>query len=848
MGRSAVDGSLKSEVRASLRFPLLYRISPSVPNYGGILGQLMTGPRKLFILVFCWLLLLAGVVPFQSKAFAQDAGGPQLQRPAPQPDLLPVNGRVLVQPPKAPLRLGEKNALDLVLHGPAPRLIDLSQSQGEGDREVGIEGSDEQATLQQRSDGSTYVNVTPIALGRVKFSVWVDFADGGYEREDVAAQVVAAQPPVKVEMPPAGMIQMDLSRFSRATTLLVQATYPGFRRPLQIEPRDVQFEVRQDRGPEAIHFDPATGKILALHVGHALIVVHYGGVTLAKCVIVAENAQAPDGSYCNELRPGGSRVLPTLPGADAPGAAAGSKLPYRAMDSRHGRFVADDRVDVQVASMGLELARDTEVDFMLRGPAVAEVRCSIAGQSSCGRGTDNSSGFRLPLTRHGDGRVTVNVFPAALGDVEYTFEVLFVDGGVALKKVKAEVAMGRTVPTSVGPNCFPLGSYDYHPIRLVAPKDGVKQYPGEEDLFLSACFDGLRGAVRVIPQFVNFAVKTEGPAPVAQVVQSTGKVSAVAPGQALVIEEFGGRQWARCVVVMPADAPYEHNLSNCRVLRAQYGFPLPPLQPRNTPNIQGSNAADTQKQMTQVFSIEDGQVSPDVKDPFNADDRLQIPIEGVSLVLGQPAKLPLRLTGPGVLETVEYAQQLEATGIHSVGMREENVPSPLMLDDHGNLVVRVVAHQLGTATFRFVLLFADGGVATRSVHLPVKLPDHPPLRLINALELGNRDEPLLAATTLHLVMQPPDNTRQLWPVAWFGEQSEPVAIQPQEASFSVKTAGPGPVIQLDATTGEVTAVRIGHALVRTEFDGAASETCVVVMQNSTDGDSSNCEELRGAQR
>jgi hypothetical protein len=640
----------------------------------------MAGLRKLFTLVFCWLLLLAGAAPLQSKAFAQDAGGAQRQRPAPLPDILPVNGRVLVQPPKAPLRLGEKNELDLVLHGPAARLIELSQSQGEDNREVGIEGSDEEATLQQRPDGSIYVNVTPASLGRVKFSVWVDFADGGYEREDVVARVVAAQPPEKVEMPPAGMIQMDLSRFSRETTLLVQATYPGFRRPLHIEPKDVHFEVRQDQGPQAIHFDPATGKILAVHIGHALIVVQYGGFTLAKCVIVTENARAPDGSYCNELRPGGSRVLPTLPGADAPGAAAGSKLPYRATDSRQGRFVADDRVDVQVASMGLELARDTEVDFMLRGPAVAQVRCSIAGQSSCGRLTDNSSGFSLPLTRHADGRVTVNIFPPILGDVEYTFEVLFVDGGVALKKVKAGVAMGRIVPTSVGPNCLPLHSYDYHPIRLLAPKNGVKQFPGEEDLFLSACFDGLRGPVRVTPQFVNFSIKTEGPAPVAQVDQSTGKVSAVAPGQALVIEEFGGKQWARCVVVMPADAHYEHNLSNCRALRAQYGFPLPPLQPRNMPNIQGPNAADAQKQMTQIFSIEDGEISPDVKDPFNADDRLQIPVEGISLVLGQPAKLPIRLTGPGVLETVEYAQQLEATGIHSVGMREEDVPAPLMLD------------------------------------------------------------------------------------------------------------------------------------------------------------------------
>jgi hypothetical protein len=52
------------------------------------------------------------------------------------------------------------------------------------------------------------------------------------------------------------------------------------------------------------------------------------------------------------------------------------------------------------------------------------------------------------------------------------------------------------------------------------------------------------------------------------------------------------------------------------------------------------------------------------------------------------------------------------------------------------------------------------------------------------------------------------------------------------------------VVRLDAKTGTVTALHVGHALIKTRYAGAESETCIVVAQDLTEGDSSNCQELR----
>jgi len=89
--------------------------------------------------------------------------------------------------------------------------------------------------------------------------------------------------------------------------------------------------------------------------------------------------------------------------------------------------------------------------------------------------------------------------------------------------------------------------------------------------------------------------------------------------------------------------------------------------------------------------------------------------------------------------------------------------------------------------------------------------------------------------------------RTLYPRAVFAKGESPIVLGPQDVTFAVKTAGAAPVIQLDESTGNLTALRAGHALIQTGFAGAKLDTCVVVMANATEGATSNCEELRSSQ-
>jgi hypothetical protein len=101
-------------------------------------------------------------------------------------------------------------------------------------------------------------------------------------------------------------IRMDLSEEWRIKRLFIEATYAGLKRPLSIRPADAQFKVTMAKGEPAIRFDPATGEIGALRIGHALIETSYGGLHQTTCVLVTEfNAYASDRSSCEELRQAG---------------------------------------------------------------------------------------------------------------------------------------------------------------------------------------------------------------------------------------------------------------------------------------------------------------------------------------------------------------------------------------------------------------------------------------------------------------------------------------------------------------------------------------------------------------
>lgn len=221
---------------------------------------------------------------------------------------------------------------------------------------------------------------------------------------------------------------------------------------------------------------------------------------------------------------------------------------------------------------------------------------------------------------------------------------------------------------------------------------------------------------------------------------------------------------------------------------------------------------------------------------------------GLVAELGQPTRLPVRLTGPEVLsvtiqqELVRYPTTLGAVQYSEPAYMEERNADRIGRNADGSSYLHVVPLRPEISEFRVAVLFADGGVATRTVRVPVTLPSGSPLHLGNGLE-DSGSGAQFEVTTLHLEITSAMKSRRIFPFLSFAGTKR-IALNPTDVEYSVKNPGPDPVILLDAKTGAVTALRPGHALVKARYAGAESETCVVVVNDLTEGDASSCQELR----
>jgi len=800
----------------------------------------------------------------RGQALPEAVGGSKVAavESARSPDLMMTNGRVSIPQAAKPLRLGEDNALVLTLKGPPPLKVFTLQStvDANGVSSPWIKDGDAVATVKQNDDGQTYVNFIPLALGKLEVRVNVFFSDGGFDQASTTVDVVAGMPPAALvpssEVNGVSYLRLNLSEQGRRAFLRLSATYVQIKNPLPIDVDKAQFQVTMSKEAPPIEFDPKTLMVKALRTGRALIQTHYYGASLATCVQVQESPESYGTLDCRDLFAGGE-------GPDTrSGRSYESKLPYGPMDNRTGRFLADDRVDIVTPNNALHIAENNAVTLRVTGPAIARIDCHPSrGDIPCEAWKGQWSRQGMPWTRNADGTVSVNVFPMNFGKQEFTFFIRFEDGGVALKKMSAEVDVGDVRPTSIGQWCDRETPGKDLPLRLVPPKNGTEDFRGKAQLVPDVCYDGVRTAVPVPAMAVKYEVRNDGKDPAIELDASTGKVKAIHPGQALIQQSFTGLAMDTCVVVASLDEP---DASNCRQMRAKYGAPLPPLKvrvraptttdepERPLPGRMGGmgtiGLAGKPPEVPVVNAVERATLSPDVRDRFNADERLKIVTAGLVAELGQPTKLPVRLTGPEVLsvtieqELFRYPTTLGAVQYSEPAYMEERNADRIGLNADGSSYFHVVPLRPAISEFRIAVLFADGGVATRTVRFPVKLPSGSPPHLGNGLE-DSGSGAQFEVTTLHLAMTSAMKSRRIFPFLSFAGTKR-IALNPADVGYSVKNPGPDPVVLLDAKTGTVTALRLGHALVRGRYAGAVSEACVVVVNDLTQGDASSCQELR----
>jgi len=509
----------------------------------------------------------AAICIYLPWANAQDAP-PKTSSPQHKPEPFLSEGRLVVHVPAQPLRLGEKNAIEITLKGPPIACLTFIQDSHSSDKDEGC------APVQRRQDGSTYVEVVPEVLGKTEIGFTVAFADDGFETEVLQATVVAPKPPLKLEV---GMMlngkSMDYLTVGEQKKFWVMADFAGLSAPLSIATDDVQYRLIQAKKP-VLHFDSSSGMFVAERIGDALLETSYAGTKQTTCVMVREHQGYTPGN-CDELREGGNGVLPPGPDADAPAADWHSRLPYTAGDIRTGRFLTDERLEIPPPEHPLNVAEFNAVTLKIRGAKVARVDCN----HNC---LPVNASTRFPETlafqEQQDGRVVVRIFPWEPGSVHYDFSVYFVDGGVAHKTLVADVGFGSKQPRGINLSC---GSDSYGdpnmPEYLSVPKPGQPVF-SQSHFWIDACYQGIKSLVLLPPNLVTYRVLSESNESVVTVDSSTGRLTPLHPGTALLQREFHGLKTETCVIVLPpGDRPEDHK-TDCGALRAQYG--LPPELPR----------------------------------------------------------------------------------------------------------------------------------------------------------------------------------------------------------------------------------------------------------------------------
>jgi len=154
--------------------------------------------------------------------------------------------------------------------------------------------------------------------------------------------------------------------------------------------------------------------------------------------------------------------------------------------------------------------------------------------------------------------------------------------------------------------------------------------------------------------------------------------------------------------------------------------------------------------------------------------------------------------------------------------------------------VNVVPRALGQIVLQTVARFSDGGETHTEAVITVVPPDRSPDELFVGLPGSNRSTPMIA---LYLKPYPrlfvPDIQ------AIYGKEGETYHINPAFVSFKIRTTNAAPVIELDKTTGLITPLQAGEALLETTFQGWSSLTCISVEHefNPNGGPGPRCKSL-----
>jgi hypothetical protein len=213
-------------------------------------------------------------------------------------------------------------------------------------------------------------------------------------------------------------------------------------------------------------------------------------------------------------------------------------------------------------------------------------------------------------------------------------------------------------------------------------------------------------------------------------------------------------------------------------------------------------------------------------DPFagppvvDASDQVEAVLDH-PLTLAEPAQIPLRIHSAGLsivqVAQVQYLDKSSRTPDFVDGGRETSVP--ILNSADGTPYITITPLRLG----KLYLDLSGGFPGRRIVFKQIELDVVPGQKRPEKMSVGENGRDNFR-TRLSMT----DGWEPLWIYVTYEGIPVPIKIDASYVSFRVVSGDQGDPIRLDHTTGRLTPLHPGQALVQTSFGGLTNWTCVNV--------------------
>ncbi len=218
--------------------------------------------------------------------------------------------------------------------------------------------------------------------------------------------------------------------------------------------------------------------------------------------------------------------------------------------------------------------------------------------------------------------------------------------------------------------------------------------------------------------------------------------------------------------------------------------------------------------------------------PRFQNSRLTITRPAPAIYLTQPVDIPLTLHGQGArcIQTVQCYVDIP-NGVCKAPISATVQIVPVLSRRDGSHYITFTPLLTGRIGLVITAEFSDGVFSEQTTYLTVEYPIETPQRLTVSLT-GSSGQ---VTDKVHLNLRktgelPP----RLVPEVEYANNPGSFFIESEKVRFTLKTAGTGEVVRLEPSTGTISPIALGHVLVTTEFAGATTHTCVVVVAGPSD--------------